>query len=106
MATGTTPYLCESRDGEQCARRLRLDGGEHAVLAVDDRAASHLDDPTADSAFVGADEATVGRMTLLTHRTKVEQQHPARFAEIWEVDELVADDELEEEAAGAEVVRT
>lgn len=26
--------------------------------------------------------------------------------EIWEVDELVTDDELEEEAAGAEVVRT
>ena len=61
---------------------LRLAGSEHAVLAAaDDRAASRLDDPAADSAFVGAEE-------------------------IWEVDELVTDDELEVEAAGAEVVRT
>jgi hypothetical protein len=60
---------------------LRLGGGEHAVLAAaDDRDASRLDDPAADSAFVGA-------------------------GEIWEVDELVTDDELEEEAAGAKVVR-
>ena len=61
---------------------LWLGGGEHAVLAAaDDRAASRLDDPAADSAFVGAEE-------------------------IWELDELVTDDELEEEAAGAEVVCT
>lgn len=61
---------------------LRLGRSEHAVLAAaDDRDASRLDDPAADSAFVGAEE-------------------------IWEVDELVTDDELEEEAAGAEVVCT
>ena len=61
---------------------LWLGGGEHAVLAAaDDRDASRLDDPAADSAFVGAEE-------------------------IWELDELVTDDELEEEAAGAEVVCT
>jgi hypothetical protein len=60
---------------------LWLGGGEHAVLAAaDDRDASRLDDPAADSAFVGAEE-------------------------IWEVDELVTDDEPVEEAA-AEVVRT
>ena len=59
---------------------LRSGGGEHAVLAAaDDRDAGRLDDPAADSAFVGADE-------------------------IREVDELVTGDELEEEAAGAEVV--
>jgi hypothetical protein len=86
---------------------LRLGGGEHDVLAAaDDRAASRLDDPAADSAFVGADEATVGRMTLLTEWAKVGQQHFARCAEIWEVDELVTDDELEAEAAGAELLRT
>jgi hypothetical protein len=61
---------------------LWLGGGEHAVLAAaDDRDASRLDDPAADSAFVGAEE-------------------------IWELDELVTDDELEEEATGAEVVCT
>jgi hypothetical protein len=60
---------------------LWLGGGEHAVLAAaDDRDASRLDDPAAGSAFVGAEE-------------------------IWEVDELVTDDEPVEEAA-AEVVRT
>ncbi len=112
MATGTTQfasiaYFCRIRDGEQCARQLRLGGGERAVLvAADDCAASQLDDPAGDSAFVGADGATVGRMTLLADRTKVRQQHFARFAEIWEVDELVTDYELEVEAAGAEVVGT
>jgi hypothetical protein len=51
------------------------------LAAADDRDAGRLDDPAADSAFVGADE-------------------------IREVDELVTGDELEEEAAGAEVLRT
>jgi DeoR/GlpR family transcriptional regulator of sugar metabolism len=66
---------------------LRLGGGEHNVLAA-------------------ADGATVSRLTLLTEWAKVGQQHFARFAEIWEVDELVTDDELEAEAAGAELLRT
>jgi DeoR/GlpR family transcriptional regulator of sugar metabolism len=66
---------------------LRLGSGEHDVLAA-------------------ADGATVSRLTLLTEWAKVGQQHFARFAEIWEVDELVTDDELEAEAAGAEVLRT
>jgi DeoR/GlpR family transcriptional regulator of sugar metabolism len=66
---------------------LRLGGCEHDVLAA-------------------ADGATVSRLTLLTEWAKVGQQHFARFAENWEVDELVTDDELEAEAAGAEVLRT
>ena len=65
---------------------LRLGGGEHDFLAA-------------------ADGATVGRLTLPTEWAKVGQQHFARFAEIWEVDELATDDELEVEAAGAKVVR-
>lgn len=65
---------------------LRLGGSEHDVLAA-------------------ADGATVSRLTLLTEWAKVGQQHFARFTEIWEVDELVTDDEPVEEAA-AEVVRT
>jgi hypothetical protein len=61
---------------------LWLGGGEHAVLAAaDDRDASRLDDPAGDSAFVGAEE-------------------------IWEVDELVTDNALVEELAGAEAVHT
>ena len=61
---------------------LWLGGGKHAVLAAaDDRDASCLDDPAGDSAFVGAEE-------------------------IWEVDELVTDNELVEELAGAEAVHT
>ena len=61
---------------------LWLVGGEHAVLAAaDDRDASRLDDSAGDSAFVGAEE-------------------------IWEVDELVTDNELVEELAGAEAVHT
>src|SRR5215207_533928 len=99
MATGTTQFAglrtsvrtsVRSETVSNALAGLRLAGSEHAVLAAaDDRAASRLDDPADDSAFVGADEATVGRVTLLTDRTKVGQQHFARFAEIWEVDELV-----------------
>jgi len=66
---------------------LRLSGGEYDVLAA-------------------VNGATVSRLTLLTERAKVGQQHFARFVELWEVDELVTDDELEAEAAGAEVLRT
>jgi hypothetical protein len=57
---------------------LRLGGGEHAVLAAED-------DPAAYSAFVGGDEANVGRITSLSDRTKVGQRDFAWFAEIWEV---------------------
>ncbi len=91
---------------------LRPTYGELAVLAAaGDRAAGRLDNRVPESAFVGVDGAVVERMTFLSNRTKVGQERFVRFVEIGEVDALVTDGGIEEEAAreleaaGSEVVR-
>jgi DeoR family transcriptional regulator, fructose operon transcriptional repressor len=103
------------------------------LAAVDDLAARFLDGFVPDVAFVGANGVTVRRglttpdsaeaaakramvrnarkVVLLADHTKVGQEYFVRFAEIGEVDVLVTDDGLDEEAAreieaaGVEVVR-
>jgi hypothetical protein len=54
MANGTTQF---ARIAYLCAIRV----GEQYAPAADDRAASRLDDPAADSTFVGAAGAGVVR---------------------------------------------
>lgn len=122
------------------AGRLSLDvivaGGRvraRTLAAVDDLAARFLDGFVPDVAFVGANGVTVERglttpdvaeaaakramvrnarrAVLLADHTKVGQEHFVRFAEIGEIDVLVTDRAVEEEAvreieaAGVEVVR-
>lgn len=103
------------------------------LAAVDDLAAGFLDGFVPNVAFVGTNGVTVERglttpdlgeaaakramvrsarrVVLLADHTKVGQEHFVRFAEIGEVDALVTDGGIEEEAAheleaaGLEVVR-
>jgi DeoR family fructose operon transcriptional repressor len=103
------------------------------LAAVDDLAAGFLDGFVPDVAFVGANGVTVEsglttpdlgeaaakramvrsarRVVLLADHTKVGQEHFVRFAGIGEVDAIVTDSGIEEEAAreleaaGSEVVR-
>lgn len=103
------------------------------LAAVDDFGVRFLDNFTPDVVFVAANGVTVGRglttpdaseaavkramfrnarrTVLLADHTKIGQEHFARFAEIGQVDVLVTDNGLEEEAArefeaaGVEVVR-
>jgi DeoR family fructose operon transcriptional repressor len=103
------------------------------LASVDDLAARFIDGLAPDVAFVAANGVTVGRgpttpdpaeaaakramvrsarrAVLLADRTKVGQEHFVRFAEIGEIDVLITDSGLDEEAAyefeaaGVEVVR-
>lgn len=101
MVTGKMPYARGLRTcmgfGEMRDAFTGPIDGELAVSAmVGDRAASCLDDPALDNAFVWTYE-TAGRITLPISRARVGRERFVRFAGIGEIEALVTDDGLDDE---------